>query len=174
VHGITVRLRSHGVVVSTVEFMDGEGLGTIPSVSSTGHAACAIVADPAVSAASLEAVAIGARGENAISRVFPVLLPNASETLVAGLWPKWEWIDFRFVDTHDQVFATLLDVVAGPTPQGALDGAKVSIDLSRPSPYEEKLLHLKRLRYVGLEEDIYYEGVRKIIDLVVSSDRKPK
>lgn len=95
-------------------------------------------------------------------RVFPVLLPGASDGLVIEFWPQWDWIDFRTPEDHEDALSHLVKAALGKVHDETPKDTAFGSGLGGLSKYERRIHGLKRLRSAGLEEEIYFETQRKL------------
>lgn len=165
VEAITLRLGNHGVQASRVPLsVDGSG-SNLDALESEMFSACAICVDSQASSASLRVTLEQARSRVVNPpRVFPLLLPGALDSLVTELWPQWDWIDFRPAEFHESSFMHLVGAALGNSPYREVVTPTVGPQVRRLSDYERRFHSLKGLRSAGLEEEIYMEAQRKIID----------
>lgn len=163
VDAIARRLEKQGVQASRIPLsIDGSDSG-LDALESEVFSACAICVDCQASSVSLRVTLEQARSRVNPPRVFPLLLPGASDSLVTEFWPQWDWIDFRPAEAHEISFMHLVRATLGNPPYGEVIIRTFGPDARRLSDYERRFHDLKRLRSAGLEEEIYMETQRKII-----------
>ena len=103
-------------------------------------------------------------------RAIPVLLPDASPTLVPAFLRLRTWADFRNGQDTEYAFHVLSQGIrglpVGRWPPSGSKNANPSFDA-----YEQKLRELQRLKDVGLHEEVMIEFERKILSQWLENKR---